>query len=247
MRIMPLHINNLQIQQVRLNNNFQTVQISNQPSFGGKPCKQTVLTLLASCLTVGVLATNSFANNNSGRYADSFELSTEVLQSPSNDLKKGSRSKVLLKNAPSPVIVIAGKKVNARIVIDISTNRLYKYNELGKAEVVYSVATGKSSTPTKTGIRKVSDIEDYPYATAYGTKRKKNPKDYGPHVIRLDYVNTQTGKIYGNNGQFLHGNKNASTIGMYVSKGCIRMDNEVIKQMAKELQKGDYVLITRTK
>ena len=51
-------------------------------------------------------------------------------------MKKGSRSKVLLKNAPSPVIVIAGKKVNARIVIDISTNRLYKYNELGKAEVV---------------------------------------------------------------------------------------------------------------
>ena len=248
MKINPVSISNFQIQHQKPSANAQIKTSNYAPAFEGKTGKGFFLTLLASFLTAGVICATDINKNTSNKYEDTFELTTEILQqSTTEDLKKGSTSKALLKKAPSPVIFIAGKKVNARLVIDVSTNRLYKYNKQGKAEVVYSVATGKKSTPTKTGIRKVSAIENYPYKTAYGTKRKKNPKDYGLHVILLDYVNPKTGKIYGSNGQFLHGNKNVSTIGKYVSKGCIRMDNNVIKQMAKEIKKGDYVLITKTK
>lgn len=156
---------------------------------------------------------------------------------------KGSTNPEHLKNAPEPIITIAGEKKFAAIVIDTKTNLLYKYNDKGQAEIVYSVATGKKSTPTRKGIKMITNVETYPYKTAYGTKRKRNPRDYGPNVIIIENINPETGKIYGNNGQFIHGNKNPASLGKYASLGCVRMDNEVIKELSKEVQKNTYVLI----
>lgn len=156
---------------------------------------------------------------------------------------KGSNSPEHLKNAPSPIITVAGEEKFASIVVDTEHNLLYKYNDKGEAEMVYSVATGKKRTPTRKGIKMITNVEDYPYKTAYGTKRKKNPDDYGPNVIIIENINPETGKIYGNNGQFIHGNNNPSSIGEYASLGCVRMDNEVIKKLAKEVVKQTYVLV----
>ena len=89
----------------------------------------------------------------------------------------------------------------------------------------------------------ITNVETYPYKTAYGTKRKRNPRDYGPNVIIIENINPETGKIYGNNGKFIHGNKNPASLGKYASLGCVRMDNEVIKELSKEVQKNTYVLI----
>ena len=66
---------------------------------------------------------------------------------------EGSSSPEHLKNAPSPVIKIAGEEKFAAIVVDTENNLLYTYDEKGKAEVVYSVATGKKYTPTRKGIK----------------------------------------------------------------------------------------------
>ena len=156
---------------------------------------------------------------------------------------KGSSSPQHLKNAPSPIITVAGEKKLAAIVVDTKTNLLYTYDAKGKAETVYSVATGKKYTPTRKGIKMITNVEDYPYKTAYGTKQKKNPKDYGPNVIIIENINPETGKIYGRNGQFIHGNNNPKSLGTYASLGCIRMDNEVIKKIAKDAVKNSYVLI----
>ena len=41
----------------------------------------------------------------------------------------------------------------------------------------------------------------------------------------------------------LHGNSNKSSLGKYASLGCIRMDNEVIKQLSKEVKRGDIIII----
>lgn len=156
---------------------------------------------------------------------------------------KGSKNPEHLKNAPSPIITVAGEQKFAAIVIDTKTNLLYRYDDKGQAEIVYSVATGKKSSPTRKGIKMITNVEAYPYKTAYGTKRKKNPNDYGPNVIIIENINPETGKIYGNNGQFIHGNKNPNSLGKYASLGCVRMDNEVIKELSKEVEKNTYVLI----
>lgn len=65
---------------------------------------------------------------------------------------KGSNSPEHLKNAPSPIITVAGEEKFASIVVDTKHNLLYKYNDKGEAEMVYSVATGKKRTPTRKGI-----------------------------------------------------------------------------------------------
>ena len=71
---------------------------------------------------------------------------------------------------------------------------------------------------------------------------EKNPGAYGPRAIILNKLNPETGEqsYY---GEFIHGNKDASSIGKYVSQGCIRMDNEVIKQLSKQVKRGDIVLV----
>ncbi len=147
--------------------------------------------------------------------------------------------------APSPKITVKGVKHNAKFVVDLSQNVLYKYNEDGKATHAYLIASGAKDTPTTTGIKAVTHVESYPYKSApKTTKRYKNPKDYGPRIICLETVDPETGKR-GVTGEFIHGNNNPASLGKYASKGCIRMDNEVIKQLAKEVKHGDFVLIIK--
>lgn len=156
---------------------------------------------------------------------------------------KGSSKPEHLKNAPSPKITIAGEEKTAAIVVDTEHNLLYTYDDEGNAQTVYSVATGKKYTPTKKGIKMITNVESYPYKTAYGTKRKRNPNNYGPNVIIIENIDPETGKIVGRNGQFIHGNNNENSLGTYASLGCVRMDNEVIKKLSKEVVRNTYVLV----
>lgn len=156
---------------------------------------------------------------------------------------QGVNDSLVLKNAPSPLITVQGEKKNAVFVIDLSKNVLYHYDENGKAQMAYLIASGKPSTPTDKGLRIVSHTETYPYKSAPSTtKRYKHPKDYGPRAIILRILDPLTGETT-QTGEFIHGNKDASSIGKYISKGCIRMDNEVIKKLAKVVKHGDIILI----
>ncbi len=158
---------------------------------------------------------------------------------------QGTTDLNVLKSAPSPKVVIKGDTINAAIVVDVSKNVLYHYDEHGNALEAFSVATGKPSTPTHTGVRRISHVEVYPYKTApASTKRRKNPKDYGPKAIILDKLDPKTGET-SYYGEFIHGNNKPSSIGTYASKGCIRMDNEVIKRLAKQVKRGLIVVIKK--
>lgn len=152
-----------------------------------------------------------------------------------------------LTNAPSPKITIKGQKKLAGIVVDVTENKLYRYDSNGNVIDGYLVATGvigrNGKSITGTGIRMVDHIETYPYRSAVGTKRKRNPSAYGPKILYLTVVNPKTGEIMGSNGEFIHGNNKPSSIGKHASHGCVRMDNEVIKKLAEETKLGTYVLI----
>lgn len=157
----------------------------------------------------------------------------------------GSSTFNALVGAPSSKITIEGVERNAVIVVDLSKNILYKYDEKGVPETAYLVASGKESTPTHTGVRIVTHIETYPYRNApRASKRRRNPGAYGPKIICLDKLNPKTGEK-SLTGEFIHGNNNPSSIGKYASLGCIRMDNEVIKQLSQEVKRGDIVIIQK--
>lgn len=152
-----------------------------------------------------------------------------------------------LEQAPSPLITIAGEEKTAGIVVDVTENKLFRYDSLGCVIDGYIVASGKigrsGKSITDLGIRQVDHVENYPYQDAYGTKRKRNPNDYGPNVLYLVTINPETGACEGSNGEFIHGNNNPSSLGKHSSKGCIRMENEVIYKIAREIENGTYVLI----
>lgn len=176
-------------------------------------------------------------------------ISTEIVENMPAEKESNPTALSLeeLQDAPSPEIVVAGKKQNAGIVVDLSSNKLYRYDSDGDVIDGYKVATGaigsNGKSITGTGIREVDHIETYPYKGALGTKRIKNPKAYGPKLLYLTTIDPKTGANLGSNGEFIHGNNDASSIGEYASGGCIRMDNEVIKQFAKEVKPGTLVLI----
>ena len=204
-------------------------------------CKGVIPTaVLMFTLNAGVpVAADTFVKN------DNIEtVNSAVLDSLANNPTRLSDEELLA--APSPKVKIADKEKNVGIIVDTKTNKLYRYDESGEVIDGYHVATGRLShgrSLTTTGLRRVHHIENYPYKSAPGTKRNRNPKAYGPNVLYLTVINPKTGAEEGSNGEFIHGNNDIESIGTYASKGCIRMDNDVIKMFAKEVKKGTLVLI----
>lgn len=195
-------------------------------------------TLTATSLAVGTPQAIPQNTKTTIETRDTFERSVKIPPQGTDDPKA-------LQNAPNPEVKIAGKISNAVIVVDLSKNILYTYDKTGEPTMAYSIASGTRKTPTETGIRVVSHIETYPYKNApKASKRYKNPKDYGPKIIILEKVDKNTGEK-SPTGEFIHGNNNPSSIGKYASHGCMRMDNEVIKELSASVKRGDIVLIKR--
>ncbi len=213
-------------------------------SFCGKASMSKIL--LPTLGLVCCLNTLS-AKGNTDTFEKSITNPVECVDSVGLNNNKTRLSEQELKDAPSPIVKVAGKNRNAGIVVDISKNRLYRYDDNGDVLDGYKIASGvigrNGKSITSTGLRMVDHIETYPYKCAPGSKRARNPKAYGPNILYLTIVDSKTGGILGTNGEFIHGNNDASSIGKYASHGCIRMDNDVIKQFAKEVKKGTLVLI----
>lgn len=169
---------------------------------------------------------------------DKVEISTKVPPEGTDEYR-------FLKFAPKPDIVYMGEERKARFVVTLSDNRLYHYNDYGEPIKVYSVASGRPSSPTSTGVRMVSHVESYPYLSApRSTKRRRSPKSYGPKIIILDKIDLETGEK-SMIGEFIHGNNDSTSIGKKVSMGCIRMDNKVIKYLSGIVKRGDFVVIKK--
>ncbi len=177
---------------------------------------------------------------------DTFEKEPVKTETVDSLTYKTQLSQEILEQAPSPIITIAGEEKTAGIVVDVAENRLFRYDSLGRVMDGYVIASGKigrsGKSITDLGIRQVDHVESYPYRSAYGTKRKQKPWDYGPNVLYLVIINPETGACEGSNGEFIHGNNNPSSLGKHSSKGCIRMENEVIHKIAGEIENGTYVL-----
>ena len=187
-------------------------------------------------------------------WQNSYKLKTDVITYSSIQFNKENRihEKRLkvqtgelylneVENIPSPLLTIANNHVVASIVVDISRNLLFKFDTDGNATNVYRIATGKKITPTIEGLKQIKRIEKFPYNTSAGTKRCQAPYVYGPRVLVLVNIDPLTGKELGSDGQFIHGTNNPNSIGKYASKGCARMHNADIKEIAEKVSAGEYI------
>lgn len=112
------------------------------------------------------------------------------------------------------------------IKVSVSKRRLYLL-ENGKVIKTYPVGVGKIATQTPTGtftiINKVPNPDRRPG---------------GPITVYGTFWMGLSKKGYG-----IHGTNNPSSIGKYVSKGCIRMYNRDVEDLAKRVSIGTKVQI----
>ncbi|MCU9613810.1 L,D-transpeptidase [Caldibacillus lycopersici] len=107
-----------------------------------------------------------------------------------------------------------------------------------KVQIVYKAATGKTNDLTPAGLYTVTVKAINPYY------RKKNipggsPKNpLGSRWIGFNAKDTE-GRTYG-----IHGTNNPSSIGGYVSQGCIRLKNEDAIELFEKVPIGTKIYIT---
>lgn len=122
------------------------------------------------------------------------------------------------------------------LIINSKANKLGYFKD-GVLVKEFSVATGKSSTPTPQGKFKiVNKIKNRPYYSGgIPGGSPKNP--LGDRWLGL-HVGVTYGTTYA-----IHGNNNASSIGKHVSGGCIRMHNSEIRWLFDQINVGAYAII----
>lgn len=105
----------------------------------------------------------------------------------------------------------------------------------GKVEFTAPAAIGTDENPTPTGVFYYTDPLDL--ANQPGTA-------YGVFAIGLSGHSNTLSEFAGGDGQIaIHGTNDPGTIGTPVSHGCVRVDNDVILELAK-LPLGTPVVIT---
>jgi lipoprotein-anchoring transpeptidase ErfK/SrfK len=118
-----------------------------------------------------------------------------------------------------------------RVVISLSEKRLAVY-EGDLLIIAANIAIGKPATPTPTG-------EFYVYWVRSTSARQK--AGWGDYVIGLSGFGNNSN--YGEGRVGIHGTDNSSSIGTPASAGCVRVTNEVIRQMKDTLYLGTPVTI----
>lgn len=141
----------------------------------------------------------------------------------------GSKELSLVEKAPFPEPVY-------EIYINKSNNQLTVYID-GKVEKTFPVATGSHPSLTPVGtfqmVNKIPDPWYIPQSIPGGAPN--NP--LGHFWLGLNVPGTD-GSIYG-----IHGTNNPSSIGKYVSAGCIRMYNEDVRWLYENVPLHSNVVI----
>ncbi|GMB07717.1 L,D-transpeptidase-like protein [Thermolongibacillus altinsuensis] len=125
------------------------------------------------------------------------------------------------------------------LIVNKQTNQL-AFIRNGKIENVYRVATGKTNQLTPEGLFTVTVKAINPYY------RKKNipggaPNNpLGSRWIGFDAKGTE-GRTYG-----IHGTNAPSSIGRYISQGCIRMHNREIEALFPKVPIGTKVAVVKS-
>ena len=117
-----------------------------------------------------------------------------------------------------------------RLIVNIPARKIALVQG-GKVLKVYSVAVGKKSTPSPTGIFHIASHVVNPTYTHEGKVVRPGPGNpVGTRWMSLGY------KGYG-----LHGTNHPESIGHAASHGCIRMRNQDVEELFELVRVGDEV------
>ncbi|MDO7906935.1 stalk domain-containing protein [Paenibacillus sp. JX-17] len=135
--------------------------------------------------------------------------------------------------SPAATEASTGKQL---IIVNKKTNKLAFFNN-GQLVRIFAVGTGRTKSLTPEGtFRIVSKIKNRPYYKEHiAGGDPKNP--LGDRWLGLE-VNGTPGTTYA-----IHGNNNESSIGKYVSSGCIRMHNEEIRWLFPQVNRNTQAVI----
>ncbi|WP_340021674.1 L,D-transpeptidase family protein [Paenibacillus sp. FSL K6-1096] len=123
------------------------------------------------------------------------------------------------------------------IIVNKKTNKLAYYSD-GKLVKTFPVATGKTKSLTPEGSFKiVVKIKNRPYY------KEKIPGGDPANPLGDRWLGLEVNDTYGTT-YAIHGNNNESSIGKYVSAGCIRMHNDDIHWLYPKIAKNTRVIIT---
>ncbi len=122
------------------------------------------------------------------------------------------------------------------LIINSKKNKLGYFKD-GVLVKEFSVATGKSSTPTPQGkFKVVNKIKNRPYYSG-GISGGSPNNPLGDRWLGL-HVGATYGTTYA-----IHGNNNESSIGKHISGGCIRMHNSEVRWLFDQISVGAYAII----
>lgn len=123
------------------------------------------------------------------------------------------------------------------IIVNKKTNELALIDE-GSIQYVKRVATGKHPSLTPEGMFTVTVKAKNPYYRKLNIPGESPNNPLGTRWIGFDAMETD-GRTYG-----IHGTNNPTSIGTYISKGCIRMFNKDVEQLYEQVPIGTKILIT---
>ncbi|MYL33563.1 L,D-transpeptidase family protein [Pontibacillus yanchengensis] len=125
------------------------------------------------------------------------------------------------------------------LIVNKSTNQL-AYIDDGKVENVYPVATGKTNNLTPEGIHTITVKAKDPYYRKLDIPGGDPRNPLGSRWIGFDAKATD-GRIYG-----VHGTNQPSSIGKYISNGCIRMNNKDVEYIYDRIPIGTKIAVVKT-
>lgn len=126
------------------------------------------------------------------------------------------------------------------LIVNKSTNEMALIND-NQIQTVVSVGTGKTQELTPEGLFTITVKAKDPYYRKKDILGGDPANPLGKRWIGFDALGTD-GRIYG-----IHGTNNPSSVGKYVSQGCIRTQNEVITSLYPLIPLGTKVLVITSK
>lgn len=131
------------------------------------------------------------------------------------------------------------------VIISKEEMILYVYDYKGNSIAKYPIAVAKNygnkekigDMKTPEGVFRVSDIQNSSnWSHDFGDGNGVIDGAYGPYFVRL--------LTPGHKGIGIHGTHDNGSIGTRVTEGCIRLRNEDLKILVKQVRVGDVVVIT---
>ncbi|WP_433743028.1 L,D-transpeptidase [Falsibacillus pallidus] len=125
------------------------------------------------------------------------------------------------------------------IIVNKRTNELVFYNE-GRLQLKTKIATGKTNDLTPEGLFTVTVKAKDPYYRRKNIPGGDPRNPLGTRWIGFDALGTD-GRMYG-----LHGTNQPSSIGKYISNGCVRLPKAAVEALYDMVPIGTKVNIVNS-